>query len=313
LNASAFRVLLAALSVSALAWVAQPPLRPQAQAAEHSSCRICFYGDDNIVFDAAGNIYIADSDHGGRSRVLKLSGDGRLILDWRLFHPVAGKRSGPEGIALDREGNLLVTDGGADTVLRLTPDGEIVGRIGGPGTFQDLGHVAADAAGNLYVAEAGPNRIQKFDASGKRIAVWQRTRGAGPDQWDGPETIAVRGDGSLAVEDWRNHRIVVLSSAGDTLFRFGASGKGPGQFARSAGLAVDSAGDIYVADDALHRVQEFSPSGRLLTAWPKPEGDRLFTSGPGGIALDAAGRLYAPDGETIVVFSRQGKALARWN
>jgi DNA-binding beta-propeller fold protein YncE len=281
---------------------------------DRADCQLCFYGLENMVFDEAGAIYITDTDHKKQSRILKLSMTGKRLDEWHLFQAVPGKRSGPEGIAIDRAGNLYVTDAGARSVLKLSPAGKILMRIGGDdSTFQDLGHVAVDSSGCIYVAEGARNLIQKFGPDGRRIANWKRAKGSSANEWGkGPETIALRRDGTLAVEDWGNHRIIVLSISGDTVFSFGTLGDGPGQFTNSAGLAVDSAGNIYVADWNLHRVQEFDPSGRLLSILPKHENDHLFTDGPQGVAVDRYGDLYAPDGPALVKFSPDGKVLARW-
>jgi DNA-binding beta-propeller fold protein YncE len=286
---------------------------PNAVAGDDSDCQLCLYGPDNMVFDAVGNIYLTDSDHKSRFRVVKISADGRLLDEWHPFEAKFTGKQGPEGIAIDLRGEILVTDAGARAVLKLSPTGKVLMRVDGAGAdFEDLGHVAVDSAGNIYVAEAARNLIQKFSPAGEQIAVWKKAKGAGPDEWNNPETIAVRPDNTVVVEDWGNHRVVVLSPLGKALFAFGEAGSGPGQFRSSAGLAVDRQGDIYVADDKLHRVQKFDASGRLLSIYSNDGSVRLFTEGPGAIAVDEKGNLYAPDGLTILKLSPQGGVLARW-
>lgn len=284
-----------------------------AEGGEPSGCQLCLSGPDNMVFDTKGNMYLTDNDHKSRFRVVKISATGQVLAHWQPFGKSSAGKQGPEGIALATNGDVWVTDAGARAVLRLSPEGKVVGRINAAkGNFSDLGHVATDSAGNVYVAEASRNLIQKFSAAGERLALWGRPRGTGVNQWNLPETIAVRSDNSVVVEDWGNHRIVVLSPLGRTLFSFGEAGSGPGQFRSSAGLAVDHRGDIYVADDRLHRVQEFDPSGRLLGTFPKETGGSLFSKGPGAVAIDGEGNLYAPDGLSIVKISPEGRLLARW-
>ena len=108
------------------------PLSPTAKqlSADRADCQLCFYGLENMVFDRAGVIYITDTNHKNESRVLKLSKDGNRLNEWHLFEAVPGKRSGPEGIAMDGAGNLYVTDGGSRSVLKVSPAGEILMRIG---------------------------------------------------------------------------------------------------------------------------------------------------------------------------------------
>jgi DNA-binding beta-propeller fold protein YncE len=312
------RIFLGVVCLVAAAWVSPHSLATASEAA----CSLCFYGPDNIVFDAAGNAYITDNDHKSHFRVLKVSPQGTRIAEWRVFRAVQGRSSGPEGIAIDSDGNVFVTDGGGLRVLKLSPTGKLLLSIGSKHPwFHDLGHVAVDSAGYIYVAEGGANRIQKFSSDGKRVAVWQRSKGNGSEQWNTPETIAVRSDGSLVVEDAGNHRIVVISTrSGRTQFVFGGRGNGPGQFVEDEGSGVDHEGNIYVSDWTLHRVQKFDPHGKLLSTISNSGDNVLFSqNGPAGVTVDAHGNLYTVDGYgiagrmSVVKFSQQGKLLARWH
>jgi DNA-binding beta-propeller fold protein YncE len=289
--------------------------------ANEGACTLCFYGPDNIVFDAAGNAYITDNDHSSHFRVLKVSPQGTRIAEWRVFRAVQGRSSGPEGIAIDSDGNIFVTDGGALRVLKFSPTGKLLLSIGSKHPwFHDLGHVAVDSAGYIYVAEGEANRIQKFSSGGSRVAVWERSKGSASDQWNTPETIAVRSDGTLVVEDAGNHRIVVISTGnGQTQFVIGGQGNGPGQFVEDEGSGVDDEGNIYVSDWTLHRVQKFDPRGKLLSAISNSSDNVLFSqNGPAGVSVDAHGNLYTVDGYgiagrmSVVKFSQNGKLLARW-
>jgi tripartite motif-containing protein 71 len=285
----------------------------QAQVAATASCRLCFYGPDNIAFDAAGNAYVTDSDQKSRFRVVKVSPRGQLLAEWRLFATGPGKRPGPEGIAVDRHGNVFVTDGGALCVLKVSPAGKVLMTIrDGKTPFQDLGHVALDGFGNIYVADAAQNAIYKFSSRGKLLAIWKRARGGKLDEWNGPETFAVRADGSMVVEDWGNRRIVVVAPSGKTLFAFGSRGSGPGQFKSDSGIAVDAAGNIYVTDWELHRIQKFDALGHLLSRFPRDASAQFFGDGPAGLTIDKQGDFYTVDGLSILKFSADGRVLARW-
>lgn len=311
------RIIVGVVCLVAAAWVSPQLL----VTANEAACTLCFYGPDNIVFDAAGNAYITDNDHKSHFRVLKVSPQGTRIAEWRVFRDVQGRSSGPEGIAIAPDGNIFVTDGGELRVLKFSPTGKLLTSIGSKRPwFHDLGHVAVDSAGYIYVAEGGANRIQKFSSDGQRVAVWQRSKGDELDQWNTPETIAVRSDGSLVVEDAGNHRIVVISThTGRTQFVFGSRGKGPGQFVEDEGSGVDQEGNIYVSDWTLHRVQKFDPHGQLLSTISNSDDNVLFSqNGPAGVTVDAHENLYTVDGYgiagrmSVVKFSQQGKLLARW-
>jgi tripartite motif-containing protein 71 len=277
------------------------------------ACAICFYGPDNMVFDRAGNVYVTDTDGGRRSRLVKLSPDGRLLAQWHVFVAGSSGRNGPEGIAMAGDGTILVTDAGSERILKVSRAGAAIGTFGGAaGTFSDLGHLAIDDAGNVYVSQAEPNTIEKFAGDGTLMATWHRPRGAGANQWGGPETIAVQPNGNLVVEDWRNHRVEILDPSGKTIAAFGSAGSGPGEFVRTAGLGTDDDGNIYVTDEALHRVQKFDQHGRLVGIIANTSQSALFKTGPSAVAIDRDGDLYSPDGLNLVKYTQDGKLLARW-
>lgn len=284
-------------------------------AAGHANvhCVLCLYGPDNMVFDEQGEIYLVDTDHESNSRVLKIARNGKKVADWRVFAHVPEARNGPEGIALDRDGNIFVTDAGAHEVLKLSPWGKVIRRIGStPGTFGDLGHVAVLPNGYICVSESTSSAIQVLSPDGTRLARWTRHGGSGPDGWKYPESIASLGDGSLVVEDWGHHRIDVVSPGGKVIHSFGKIGRGPGEFMNSAGIAVDRYENIYVADYYLRRIQEFDRTGKLLRVIENSSRQTIFKRRPGGVAVDAHGNLYSPDGLSVVKYSPDGRVLQRW-
>jgi sugar lactone lactonase YvrE len=285
-----------------------------APVAPAAPCRLCLYGPDNMAFDAAGNVYLVDTDHKSRSRVLKLSPNGRVLADWRVFSAVPGRHNGPDGIALDNEENVFVINGGHDQVLKLSPKGEVLAELGGftSGAFDEGGHVAVGKDGNIYVVAAGSNLIQQYSPPGKLISSWHRNKGIGIDQWIQPETISVADDGNLVIDDWGNHRILTLSPTGQTIRAFEAIPNEPLKLASTSGAVVAPNGNIYVADFQLYRVQEFDSRGHLLATIGNTPGNTLFELAPNSVAVDQSGNLYSADGLSVVKYSREGKLLARW-
>ncbi len=83
----------------------------------------------------------------------------------------------PEGLAVDRDGALVVADYGRNRVVRFGSDGRLLGWIGGrgsgPGEFVGPKGVAVDPqSGRLYVADTGNGRIQRFLADGTFDTAW---------------------------------------------------------------------------------------------------------------------------------------------
>lgn len=302
-------------SILALVIVAsaqEPSHSPQSDHA--STCSLCLYGPDNMAFDAAANVYLVDTDHNARSRVLKLSPQGSVLAEWHVFDAVPGHNNGPDGIALDRDGNIFVVDRGGDQALKLSPAGKVLAKFGGfpPRAFDDGGHVAIGRHGNIYVVAAGPDLLMKFSSQGKLIASWHRDRGPGVDQWSQPESISIGDSGNLVIQDFRNHRILILSPAGKTIRAFEGIPNEPLKLASISGAVVGPDGNIFVADYQLYRVQEFDAHGHLLATIGNTPGNILFMKAPNSIAIDEHGNLYSADGLSVVKYSRKGKLLARW-
>jgi DNA-binding beta-propeller fold protein YncE len=116
----------------------------------------------------------------------------------------------------------------------------------------------------------------------------------------------------LAIEDWDNRRVDVISASGKALFTVGSRGSGPGQFKSDSGMAVDSSGDIYVTDWGLHRIEKFDASGHFISSIPRNGSAQFFGEGPAGLSIDKRGNFYTVDGRSIMKFSSDGEVLARW-
>jgi tripartite motif-containing protein 71 len=82
-----------------------------------------------------------------------------------------GQLRRPEGLALDRDGNLWVADYGRDRVVKLsTSDGHLMSVVSG---FSGPKSVAVDpTSGRLLVADTGNARIQRFTADGTLDTQW---------------------------------------------------------------------------------------------------------------------------------------------
>ena len=236
----------------------------------------------------------------------------------------------PTGAAIDPQGNLWVTDGANDRFVIFSPDGvalEAWGTSGsGEGEFTfacrgvRYGGVAFDATGNIYVADAGNQRIQKFSPDRTFLTSWPSAgiddnpllvtdRGnqdetANPPRC--PVALTVDGHGHVVVSDRNARAITVYDSGG----RPRATGTEPSLLPH--GVAVDGDGNIWVADTA-NRVLKFSPQGNPLMTWDRYGTGPGELNGPMGIAVDAQGRVFVTDSSNrIQVFSADGQFLGAW-
>ena len=138
----------------------------------------------DVALDAAGNLYIADSYNGGRIRRVDVSGVITTVAGGGTSGlgdggPATNAGLGPAGVALDAAGNLYIADLGNDRIRKVDVAG-IITTIAGNGTLGFSGDggpaisaelnlpfgVATDAAGNVYIADAGNNVIRRVQADG---------------------------------------------------------------------------------------------------------------------------------------------------
>ncbi len=170
--------------------------------------------------------------------------------------------------------------------------------------------VALDAAGNIYVADSGNNRVQVFASDGTFLRGWGSTCkldtgegcvDGGRGQFNEPWGIAVGTDGSVYVSDTWNHRIQRFTNDGQFVTSWGVFGSTGGELGQEGlfygprAVVVGLDGNISVVDTGNKRVQVFQPDGVFVQQW----GGGGVVDGrldePVGLAQDADGRWYVAD------------------
>ena len=188
----------------------------------------------------------------------------------------------PSGVAIGPDGSVYFADIMSSYVFRLDSDGTLVtvaGRKqaatsnegsagdGGPALnaylFDPVG-IAFDRSGNLFIADAGGNRIRRVDRRGNITTV----AGSGPATYGIGEFA---GDGGPATK---------------------------ARLAYPAGMAFDPAGDLYVADNANRKIRRIDTQGIISTvdmsAW---SGAAQFA--PTSLVFDPAGNLYVSGSDSL--------------
>jgi len=172
-----------------------------------------------------------------------------------------------------------------------------------PGALRQPRSLAVDHDGNVYVADFGNCRIQKFDAKLKALAAWGK-RGTGPGEFQDPCGVAIGPDNNVYVADTWNSRIQVFNATGVFLREWKADFFGP------RGIAVDPrTGSVFVVDTGNGRVFRFSAEGILEKQWGEPGKEHAQFSDPVGIAVDDGGSVYVCDNGNgrLQVFNRDGR------
>jgi sugar lactone lactonase YvrE len=96
-------------------------------------------------------------------------------------------------------GTLYVSDTGHHRIYRF-PGGPFGEEGGGEGEFIDPRGVALDGAGNIYVVDAGNNRVQKFDDEGAFALEIVESQAADGD-FGSLAGVAVDSEGNVFVVD----------------------------------------------------------------------------------------------------------------
>lgn len=288
-----------------------------------------------VCFDPAGELWIAQA-HAGQIRgpqpitgLVEPRGltraddgtwyiaDGTRILaqqgaQQRVFVEDLGE---PAGLAWAKD-RLYVADASAHCVWIFdSRSGALLQRLGQRGSqageFLGPRDVALAASGELFVADTGNHRIQRFDAEFQFQAQWG-AYGPYPGLYSSPSGIEWHAE-RLYVADTGNHRIQVSDAQGQTLYAFGVHSirprDGQGRLHYPTQLALTADGkNIAIAEGFEDRVQVFGPetaeSRRLQLQ------NELSNSAHYSGALAVGGRLalvLEPETANAVVLDIQGR------
>ena len=231
----------------------------------------------------------------------------------------------PYGIAATMAGTLFVADRGNQRIRQISAGGVVTTQAGsGTAGFADASgvsaqfnapHGLANQGMNVFVADAGNNRIRRVNPVGNVSTfagngTGALTNGTGTSaEFNFPVGAAFDASGNLYVADYINHCIRVITSLG-VVTTFAGSGTGgfmdatgtSAQFNFPAGVVVDGAGNVYVADQLNHRIRRITPGGVVTTfagsgvaGFADGTGTAAQFNEPTGLAIDGSGNIIVAD------------------
>lgn len=276
-----------------------------------------FFSPTDLAFDAAGNLFVADSYAG---RVRKVDTDGRITTVAGGNGPDEGNGDGgpatrarvsPHALAFDASGNLFVADQDRRARIRRIDTSGIITTVAGGGEPADgVGdglpatgaHIvepsalAFDTAGNLFIGEA--SRIRKLTPLGL-ISTVTSPDSTTPVFVDYPTSIVVEPDGDLLVAG--NDVITRVEQTGE-ISRFVGPEGGSRPLLAPSDLWREPSGEIFVSD--VFYLKRITTAGAVSTV--AGNGTYAFTgegtaatnaelAHPWGVAVGSDGATYVYD------------------
>ncbi|MEI9900560.1 MAG: peptidyl-alpha-hydroxyglycine alpha-amidating lyase family protein [Hyphomicrobium sp.] len=250
----------------------------------------------NVAFDAQGHIWVLAR---GPKALYEFDETGKYI---RSFGDGFTRT---HGLRIDKDSNLWVTDVGAHTVYKISPQGETLLTLGTKGQagvwdeaagtrlFNEPNDVVIGNNGDVFVSQGhlpglarGDARVLKFDKNGKFIKSWGG-KGTGPGQFDVAHGMAIDAKGLLWVTDRENQRIEIFDQDGKYI-----------KDVKFAGVpcALDIGKQyIYMVNGFAGQLLRLDLDGKVLAALGKPG------NGPGEfgeahfLAVSPKGEIYVAD------------------
>lgn len=246
----------------------------------------------------------------------------------------------PSGSVLDKSGNLYIADTDNNVVRKVSTSGTITtiagngtagySGDGGAATSAELNQpygLAMDLSGNLYIADAGNDRIRMVSGGTITTVAGNGTAGYSGDGGAAasatlrvPTGVAVDASGDLFIADTYNN--VIREVVGGTITTVAGNGtagySGDGGSATSAelhnpyGVAADvyTQGTVYIADTNNNAIRQVTPQGIIKTIAGNGTAGYSGDGGPGtsaelnlpvSVFPNSSDTLYIADSNNAVV------------
>jgi sugar lactone lactonase YvrE len=294
-----------------------------------------------IVVDSSNTVYVADyySD-----TIRKITPD--CVVSTLAGTPgvtgsqdgtgAAASFDGPTGLTMDAAGNLYLTDTHNNLIRKVTTAGvvsTVAGTVGVSGSADGAGNaatfnfpqgIAADANGNLYVADTYNDTVRRITQDGTvstlagSAGVIGATDGTGTAaRFNEPTGIAVTPSGNVLLADSHNYTVRQISTNGTVTTFAGMAGVpgsangtgGQAQFGYPTGMVVDASGTAYVIDSGNNTLRTISPGATVSTLAGTPgvkgsangTGPAASFNYPTGVAVATDGTVYIADSRNYAV------------
>ena len=288
--------------------------------------------EPTAVFVDRGQLYIADSlnhrirqvDSGGI--ISTVVGPGATeALNAGFSFTTGGVLQSPQGLWIDNDGRLLIADTGNHRIRRFDPGLGTISTVAGTGIAGFSGDgvaletnlnlptgVAVDGAGNLWVADAGNNRVRRVSSQSISTLAGAVSTEVGDSDpaiaaaLGFPTVITLDPENNVYVSDYAHHRIRRVDASSRMISTAVGAGEpgdsGDGQAADQAllsspaGLALDASGNLFFTDTDHHKVRRVDGLSQIIsTVIQGDAGSVVDPSFPRGIVFGTQGDLFLAD------------------
>lgn len=288
-----------------------------------------FSNPQAIAADAQGNFYVADSFN---NLIRKIATNGTVSTIAGSTDPgyvndvkANARFYSPQGIAVDAQGNVYVSDFGNNAIRKITPDGAVSTLAGGNGPgyadgqglvakFHNPSGLAVDAQGNIYVADKGNNIIRKITAAGVTSTIAGNTvpgyiNAVGTlAQFNSPSGVTLDSKGNIYVADLSNSSIRKITSDGTVSTLAGNPTTTTDLLNLPQSITVDKNDNLFITDES-GRILEISTANILysiagtvnVAGYTDGSGTDAAFNSPQGITTDAQGNVYVADYNNNVI------------
>ncbi len=294
-----------------------------------------------VAVDASGSVYISDANNSVIRKVsvstayistfagngnFGFAGDGSAAITAELNYPAA--------VALDSSGNLYIVDLGNGRIREVNALTGVINTVAGTtstgyngdnilATNAELNTpegVWVDSSKNIYIADAGNNRIRKVTASSGLIST---IAGTGSQNFSGdggqatnaglnfPADVLTDASNNVYIADSNDNRIrkvtasVINTYAGSTSYAGNGAAATSALIAYPAGVRVDASGNLYIVDTGNQVIRKVLASTGVIstvagngTAGYSGDGGAATSAqmySPEDVAIDSSGNLYIAD------------------
>ena len=226
-----------------------------------------------------------------------LNKEGKKVKSFGTYGTRESQFTFPRGVAISRDGHILVTDD--HRLQKLTFEGDCVKSVGssenGNGPLQfctPIGITVHPTTGQIFIADTFNDRIQVLNKDLTYTHSFGK-KGSSQEQFIFPFDVTFDNEGYLYVAEFGNNCIKKFTSTGQYISTFSSRGSNPGQIIQPASIIIDN--NLLYVSELGNRISIFDTNGCFIHCFGKSGSGEGEFDNPFGITVDSLGNLYVSD------------------